>query len=458
MGKIGTMEAIRDFETKTKMIMEETHTDHRENPTSQNRVTSTRRITNQEDIIQETTRRTADTRTNHPQMSPAIVQENHRNLPTFLLTNIQSFGNSEKTSKITELEVILQLNKIDVAVLTETWLNEHTKDQILLNNYVSFHLVRKDTLRVSGGVTILVNDNIPTSKLDINVPEQIECIWISMRPKWLPRTVSNIIVAGVYYPGSNSTYAPNQEDLEQHITETVHQLCRKYANPLFVLMGDFNDLCVDDICTTCKLNQIVKIPTRKNATLDLILTNINNKLYKNPISLPNIGNSDHLCVLYEPIITKNTHATNYKTTIRKFHNSAMIEFGSWITRFNWNILLMINDVNLKVKYFFEIMWFMIDKFFPPIQVVMSSNDKVWITPKIKYLIAERQRAHLSKNIEAKELLAKKVKKEIKMAKIRYNKSKSDFLLNSNSKEWYQHISKIINNGKKQTLYFIIFQS
>ena len=97
------------------------------------------------------------------------------------------------------------------------------------------------------------------------------------------------------------------------------------------------------------------------------------------------------------------------------------------------------------------MWFMIDKFFPPIQVVMSSNDKEWITPKIKYLIAERQRAHLSKKKEAKELLAKKVKKEIKMAKIRYNKSKSDFLLNSNSKEWYQHISKIINNGKKTNL-------
>ena len=47
--------------------------------------------------------------------------------------------------------------------------------------------------------------------------------------------------------------------------------------------------------------------------------------------------------------------------------------------------------------FFEIMWFMIDKLFPPIKVVIASNDKEWITPKIKCLIAERQRAHPSKN-------------------------------------------------------------
>ena len=41
---------------------------------------------------------------------------------------------------------------------------------------------------------------------------------------------------------------------------------------------------------------------------------------------------------------------------------------------------MINDVIQKVSYFFEIMWFMIDKFFPPTKVVIADNDKEWITP------------------------------------------------------------------------------
>ena len=36
---------------------------------------------------------------------------------------------------------------------------------------------------------------------------------------------------------------------------------------------------------------------------------------------------------------------------------------------------MISDPNQKTAYFFEIMWFMIDRFFPPIQVVIADNDK-----------------------------------------------------------------------------------
>ena len=38
-------------------------------------------------------------------------------------------------------------------------------------------------------------------------------------------------------------------------------------------MGDFNDLKVDDIRNACALKQVVKVHTRKDATLDLILTN-----------------------------------------------------------------------------------------------------------------------------------------------------------------------------------------
>ena len=53
------------------------------------------------------------------------------------------------------------------------------------------------------------------------------------------------------------------------------------------------------------------------------------------------------------------------------------------------------------------MWSMIDKFFPPIKVVISNDDKEWITPSIKCLIAERQKAHLSKNYDTRDHLTKK---------------------------------------------------
>ena len=85
-----------------------------------------------------------------------------------------------------------------------------------------------------------------------------------------------------------------------------------------------------------------------------------------------------------------------KITIRIFKKSTLIEFGAWLTRFNWNILLQIDDVNQKVAYFFTIMWAMIDKYFPLVTVDITNNDKEWITPDIKFFICERQKAHLSK--------------------------------------------------------------
>ena len=182
--------------------------------------------TNLVDTMRGTTGQTTDINKNQPNLSAPRTQASSRKLPVFLLSNIQSFGNSEKTNKTTEIEAILDINNVDVACFTETWLNNVSKDQLIMNNYVNFHFVRENVSKVSGGVTISVNKNIPSCKLDIDVPEHIECLWISMRPKWLPRAISNIIVAGIYYPGSNSIYAPNQEDILLHITESVQKICK----------------------------------------------------------------------------------------------------------------------------------------------------------------------------------------------------------------------------------------
>ena len=207
------------------------------------------------------------------------------------------------------------MNKIDICVFTETWLSEITKDQLKFSEYIMFHAVRKNFLRASGGVSIFVERNIPASEVKIRVPDHLECLWITTRPKWLPRTISNIVVCGVYYPGSGSNYAPDQEDLILHITTTIHNLYRKYSRPLFIIMGDFNDLRIDEICDACKLKQVVSVPTRNQAILDLILTNDNNSFYKDPTTLPSISGSDHLCVLFEPVDVLR------KTKVKKKENS-----------------------------------------------------------------------------------------------------------------------------------------
>ena len=347
-------------------------------------------------------------------------------LPKILLTNLRSFGKYGETDKTTDLKAVLDLNTIDIGVFTETWATDNTVDSLdnTFDNYIMFHLIRSNCKRASGGVSIFVKDTIPATRLDVNVPNHLEIIYVSVTPKRLPRSVSTIIFCGVYFPGTTSEYAPSQEDILLHLTETIQSFYTKYDSPLIMLLGDFNDLDITDLCEICLLKQVVNVHTRDTAILDLIMTNIDNQLYREPVSLPSIGNSDHLCVLYVPEEYIAPKDTKEKIMVRKFYKSAMIEFGSWISRFDWSLLFEIKNVNDKVAYFSAVTWLMVDKYFPLKKVLISSTDKEWMTPKIKLLILQRQKALKLKKADLHSHLARKVTFEIRKAKLDYNKSKS----------------------------------
>ena len=63
-----------------------------------------------------------------------ILHRSPIRLPSFLLSNIQSFGNSADKDKTTELQAILDINKIDIACLTKTWLTDTTKKKFHCTN------------------------------------------------------------------------------------------------------------------------------------------------------------------------------------------------------------------------------------------------------------------------------------------------------------------------------------
>ena len=379
----------------------------------------------------------------------ATEQKCENLLPIILLSNIQSFGKSEKTDKTLETEVILKSNNIDIAVFSETWLTNDTADRLPFNDYQKFNLMRKDFERCSGGVSIFVKNNIPAARLNIKVPDGMECLWTTIRPNWLPRSVSNIIVCGLYYPGSTSIYAPNQENLIFHITTSVEYLRRTYAKPLFLIMGDFNDLPIDSIRKVCGFKQEVDVPTRGEAILDLILTNRSNMFFNKPISLPKIGDGDHFPVLYKAKKYVPPKTIKQYIEIRRFPKSAIIQFGAWIVNFNWSLLSLIPNVDDRIIYFSTLTWKMIDICFPLKKVAILSTDKEWITPKIKELISKRQRAHMEEKFELRDTLASKIKKEIKAAKIEYNNLKVGCFESLNPKEWYRHINNIIGKGNSQ---------
>ena len=63
------------------------------------------------------------------------------------------------------------------------------------------------------------------------------------------------------------------------------------------ITGDFNKLNLDPLCRQFGLRKCVKSPTRGNAILDQILTNMSH-LFEPAQHLPPLGRSDHQCLLF----------------------------------------------------------------------------------------------------------------------------------------------------------------
>ena len=140
-----------------------------------------------------------------------------------------------------------------------------------------------------------------------------------------------------------------------------------------------------------------------------------------------------------------------KLKIRKFPKSKMDEFGRWITTFDWSEQFKLTDPNDKDSYFQTITWHMVEKIFPLATVKLSNNDKEWMTPNIKSLITQRQKAHLNNKVDLTNQLSKKIKEEIKEAKKRYKKDKIGLFDKKDSRNWYRKLNRIVNNGKNKQL-------
>ena len=102
-------------------------------------------------------------------------------------------------------------------------------------------------------------------------------------------------------------------------------------SPLFLMMGDFNDLLTSSIYTLCDFKQVVNVPTRGNAILDLIFTNRNNDLYDEPLNLPKIGDGDHFPILYKPKKYRSLKSFKKVIKVRRYPDSTKRGFGTWIS-------------------------------------------------------------------------------------------------------------------------------
>ena len=212
-------------------------------------------------------------------------------------------------------------------------------------------------------------------------------------------------------------------------------------------MGDFNQFDFRRLCRNTSLKQIVKKPTRGNATLDLIVTNMKN-WYNDPEILLAIKMSDHMSILLHPVSTYHHPDNITKVWVRKRKQSNMLAFGRFLSGLNWNVFSQLPDCQKMCDLFYDIILMGVDTFFHQKAVKLPCRNKAWITPEIKLPISHRQKALALGNTIKYNKFRNKVIRAVKQAKSKYFESQVNHLKNSKPRKWWSFIKNLAGYSPK----------
>jgi len=127
--------------------------------------------------------------------------------------------------------------------------------------YISPQWSALGELMTHGGlVGFYCKQNVPHRILDFTLTKDhdIEVLRLWARPKSLPRQVSSLISAAIYFPPRG----PYWRQLVEYLQQSCDSIRIKYLYTAMFLCGDFKDLKSNWIKRTTALHQIVKVETR----------------------------------------------------------------------------------------------------------------------------------------------------------------------------------------------------
>ena len=129
------------------------------------------------------------------------------------------------------------------------------------------------------------------------------------------------------------------------------------------------------------------MPTRKNAILDLILTNLQGH-YENPQAFPPFGLSgDHNTVLSSPKAREKSRKTIKFVLRRDLCPSRKAELGRYLGRMDWRVLFTgLQSCEELLGVFQKVLSTGLYLLMPVKRVRIDTNDAPWMTSELMSLI------------------------------------------------------------------------
>jgi exonuclease III len=136
-----------------------------------------------------------------------------------------------------EVYGIMELLKLDLLVITESWLDKESSEIEMEKafgdkfQWFSRSREKQRTIKVFGGVGILVRKSVGVSSI-VRISKVYEIIWICVRFK-----EETLYIAAIYVPPVNSQYT---DDFPQLLLELEGDILEFRQKGKVILMGDFN--------------------------------------------------------------------------------------------------------------------------------------------------------------------------------------------------------------------------
>lgn len=297
--------------------------------------------------------------------------------------------------------------------LTETWLNDSISSSLI--HVPNYNLCRADRcVRKGGGTAVFIRQ-------DVHFVDKTEEYQAFMDIEFNVVDLCSMrvcLICAYIPPNLNSETHKNIHACLISITDDILKAKPNYNT---MIVGDMNDFDVEKLCLDLAMKNLVTKATRKNNILDHILVtdglashyDSNNVFYDAPLA-----NSDHLMISAVPTSNRssfiNASRLHMLYDFRQSHLAALLHAANAI---DWVALLNnIDDVDKQVALLHECISNLVKAYIPIRNVVISSNDKPWITPLTKALIEDRWTAYRLKQWNKYEHLKIKVKHEILRAK------------------------------------------
>ena len=208
---------------------------------------------------------------------------------------------------------------------SETWerKNKRLKDIIATNQYqvLSYH---REGSRVGGGCAIVYSQaRFNVESIDVDIEPGVEGVWALLTPK-VSSSLDRVkrIAVGSFYVSPNS---PHKQATIDHIIHNIQIIRSMYNNEVnFILGGDFNRLNINSILDSYgALKQSITVPTRQDAILEIILSDIST-LYHPPTTLPPLqvdhdqkgADSDHNIIILAPLSNASFKLPRIKKVVK----------------------------------------------------------------------------------------------------------------------------------------------